>query len=85
MLRDLVAVRGILPVRYSCKHKLSLHLRALRIFRVGDTERQPTNPNNYRKTTRLADLNLQTPKHVIDQNKLIQDKRIRSKFSISNK
>ena len=50
MLRDLSAVRGIPPVRYSCKHKLFLHLRALWIFRVGDTERQPTNQNNYGKT-----------------------------------
>ena len=50
MLRDLSAVRGILPVRYSCKHKLFLHLRALWIFHVGDTERQPTNQNNCRKT-----------------------------------
>ena len=50
ILRDLSAVRGILPVRYSCKHKLFLHLRALWIFHVGDTERQPTNQNNCRKT-----------------------------------
>ena len=73
MLHDLSAVRSILPVRYSCKHKLFLHLRALCIVRVGDTERQLTNQNNYRKTQDWLKSAQSQVKRVNDHNQLIQE------------